>query len=145
MDVATHSSGESYKMKVRLQASGGDVNVEISDLERSVFVGSHLPTECPFEGTTFQKVDSPPVKFKVSLDASGKFQSLTLASGMNVFQKNLAKGWAQNLQIDVGKVRAGEKAFKSDEVICLNHFMRENSNPYNFKYSRQKSEKFNCT
>ena len=118
-------------MKVRLQASGGDVNVEISDLERSVFVGSHLPTECPFEGTTFQKVDSPPVKFKVSLDASGKFQSLTLASGMNVFQKNLAKGWAQNLQIDVGKVRAGEKAFKSDEVICLNHFVRENSNPYN--------------
>merc|ERR1712045_262736 len=38
MDVATHSSGESYKMKVRLQASGRNLNVEISDLERSMFV-----------------------------------------------------------------------------------------------------------
>ena len=117
MDVATHTSGESYKMKVRLQASGRDLNVEISDLERSMFVGGHLPMEDPFENTNYIKVDmASPVKFKVTLDSAGKFQSLTLASGMNVFQKNLAKGWAQNLQVDAGKIRSGEKSFKTEEV-----------------------------
>ena len=117
MDVATHSSGESYKMKVRLQASGRNLNVEISDLERSMFVGGHLPTEDPFENTNYVKVDmATPVKFKVTLDSAGKFQSLTLASGMNVFQKNLAKGWAQNLQVDAGQISQGKKAFKSEEV-----------------------------
>lgn len=120
MDVATHSSGESYKMKVRLQASGRNLNVEISDLERSMFVGGHLPTEDPFENTNYVKVDmANPVKFKVTLDSSGKFQSLTLASGMNVFQKNLAKGWAQNLQVDAGQIRQGKKAFQSEEVSYL--------------------------
>ena len=111
-------------MKVRLQVSGADMNVEISDLERSVFVGGHLPTEDPFASTTYTKVDSNPVKFKVTLGADGKFRSLTLNSGMNIFQKNLAKGWAQNLQIDVGQISSGSKAFKSEEVLqFLRHFM----------------------
>merc|ERR1739842_95133 len=44
MDVATHTSGEQYKMKVRLQVAGTKLNVKISDIKHSIFVGGHLPT-----------------------------------------------------------------------------------------------------
>merc|ERR1712223_836181 len=49
MDVATHSAGEQYTMKVQLQVKGKKLNMKISDLKRAIFVGGHLPTDNPFE------------------------------------------------------------------------------------------------
>merc|ERR1711997_669723 len=56
MDVATHSSGEKYKMKVRMQVAGANLNIKISDLQRSMHVGGHLPNEDPFANTKFEPV-----------------------------------------------------------------------------------------
>jgi hypothetical protein len=76
MDVATHSSGEQYKMKVRLQVAGSKLNVKISDIKHSIFVGGHLPTDDQYAGTKFEAVDGVESLFSVQLDNNGLFQSV---------------------------------------------------------------------
>merc|ERR1711963_756742 len=116
MDVATHSSGEQYKMKVRVQVSGTKLNVKISDIKRSMFVGGHLPTDDQFANTKFEPA-SMEIAFSVQLDSNGLFQSVTVPSGLPIFQKNLVRGWANQLQINAGKISAEgmPTAFKSEE------------------------------
>jgi len=117
MDVATHSSGEKYKMKVRMQVAGANLNIKISDLQRSMHVGGHLPNEDPFANTKFEPVSDIEIAFKVMLDANGLFHCVTVPSGMPIFQKNLVKGWANQLQVNAEKIKelGMPAAFKSEE------------------------------
>merc|ERR1712228_1124095 len=62
MDVATHSSGEQYKMKVRLQVAGSKLNVKIADIK-------------------FEAVDGVESLFSVQLDSNGLFQSVDVPAG----------------------------------------------------------------
>lgn len=81
-----------------------------------MYVGGHLPTDIPYANTKFTKVGDVSIKFSVSLDSDGKFSSLTMPSGLPVFQKNLVKGWAAMLQVNSGEIKKGHLAFKSTEV-----------------------------
>merc|ERR1712223_49133 len=117
MDVATHSAGEQYKMKVRIQSAGNKLNVKISDLKRSMHVGGHLPAEDPFAKTKFEPVADIEIAFSIKLDSNGLFESVKVPSGMPIFQKNIVKGWANQLQINSGKIKESgfPTAFKSEE------------------------------
>jgi len=117
MDVATHSAGEQYKMKVRIQSAGNKLNVKISDLKRSMHVGGHLPAEDPFAKTKFEPVADIEIAFSIKLDSNGLFESVKVPSGMPIFQKNIVKGWANQLQINAGKIKESgfPTAFKSEE------------------------------
>merc|ERR1711899_223061 len=118
MDVATHSAGEQYTMKVQLQVKGKKLNMKISDLKRAVFVGGHLPTDNPFETKAKFEPDSDiEVKFSIELGDNGLFKSLVVPSGMPIWQKNLVKGWANQLQINAASIkeRGMPSAFKSEE------------------------------
>merc|ERR1711899_45870 len=118
MDVATHSAGEQYTMKVQLQVKGKKSNMKISDLKRAVFVGGHLPTDNPFETKAkFEPVSDMEAKFSIELGDNGLFKSLVVPSGMPIWQKNLVKGWANQLQINAASIkeRGMPSAFKSEE------------------------------
>jgi hypothetical protein len=63
-------------MKVRLQVAGSKLNVKISDIKHSIFVGGHLPTDDQYAGTKFEAVDGVESLFSVQLDNNGLFQSV---------------------------------------------------------------------
>jgi hypothetical protein len=92
MDVATHSSGEQYKMKVRLQVAGTKLNVKISDIKHSIFVGGHLPTDDQYAGTKFEPVEGVESLFSVQLDSNGLFQSVDVPAGFSIWQKKFGQG-----------------------------------------------------
>ena len=85
-----------------------------------MYVGGHQPRENIYDKTTFKKIDGISIYFSVSLDSNGLFQSLTIPSGMEKYQINLIKGWANQLQVNAGEIRKGNLAFKSQEVkFCM--------------------------
>ena len=95
---------------------------QISDLKRSMHVGGHLPAEDPFAKTKFEPVADIEIAFSIKLDSNGLFESVKVPSGMPIFQKNIVKGWANQLQINSGKIKESgfPTAFKSEEVnSCL--------------------------
>ena len=86
-----------------------------------MYIGRHLPNENPYEDQTFVKVPQE-IKFAVTNGADGKFESLTMPSGLNTGLRNLIKGWANMLQIAVPP--SGQKAFKSNEVSIALGFIK---------------------
>ena len=90
-------------------------------MKRAVFVGGHLPTDNPFEKTKFEPVNDIEIKFSVELGDNGLFKSVKVPSGMPIFQKNLVKGWANQLQINAAKIKETgmPTAFKSQEVLLI--------------------------
>jgi hypothetical protein len=82
----------------------------------SQYVGAVDVHENPFDSTTYTPVPSAKMSFSLTSDDDGKFKSLSVQSGLSVFQKNLIKGWATQLQINAGEIRRGSKAFVSTEV-----------------------------
>jgi hypothetical protein len=79
-------------------------------------VGGHDSRVSPFDSTQFKKVKDVEVSFSIALNSDGKFQSLTMPSGLTIFQKNLVKGWAAQLQINSGEIKKGNRGFVSTEV-----------------------------
>ena len=59
--------------------------------------------------------DSKP--FAVNLDDDGLFKSMVLPDAPKR-EQNVMKSWAAMLQVNRKKIRAGEKAFVSEEVSC---------------------------
>ena len=53
---------------------------QISDLQRALYVGGHLPNEDPFVNTRFEP-DSLEIAFSIQLDSNGLFQSVKVAPG----------------------------------------------------------------
>merc|ERR1711881_8544 len=55
--------------------------------------------------------------FSIELGDNGLFKSLVVPSGMPIWQKNLVKGWANQLQINAASIkeRGMPSAFKSEE------------------------------
>jgi hypothetical protein len=104
-------------MKVRLQVAGTKLNVKISDIKHSIFVGGHLPTDDQYAGTKFEAVEGVESLFSVQLDSNGLFQSVDVPAGFSIWQKNLVKGWANQLQVNAGKIQQEgfPTAFKSEE------------------------------
>jgi len=82
----------------------------------SQYVGAMNTHEDPFAGTTYTPVGADSMSFSITSDDDGKFKSLSHAPGMSVFQQNLIKGWAAQLQINAGEISRGKKAFTSSEV-----------------------------
>jgi hypothetical protein len=121
MDVSTHTTGEAYKMKTRVQKSGQTLNVEMKDVQRSMFVGAHLPKELPYMDDT--KTKWTPVaqggKFSVTFNSEGKFQSLTIPSALDSkpFIKNVIKGWANIFQVNYGKYVSSGKQERAYSVM----------------------------
>ena len=91
---------------------------QISDIKHSIFVGGHLPTDDQYAGTKFEAVDGVESLFSVQLDSNGLFQSVDVPAGFSIWQKNLVKGWANQLQVNAGKIQQEglPTAFKSEEV-----------------------------
>ena len=94
----------------------------MKDVQRSMFVGAHLPKELPYMDSA--KTKWTPVqrggKFSVTFDSDGKFQSLTIPSDvLPGWVKNVMKGWANIFQVNYGKyVSSGkqERAYSVMEV-----------------------------
>ena len=95
----------------------------MKDVQRSMFVGAHLPKELPYMDSA--KTKWTPVakggKFSVTFDSEGKFQSLTIPSALDSkpWMKNVMKGWANIFQVNYGKyVSSGkqERAYSVMEV-----------------------------
>jgi hypothetical protein len=82
----------------------------------SQYVGAVDVHGSPFAGTTYTSVPVGPMSFSITSDDDGKFKSLAVQSGLSIFQKNLIKGWAAQLQINAGEIKRGSKAFVSTEV-----------------------------
>ena len=91
---------------------------QISDIKHSIFVGGHLPTDDQFADTKFDAVTGVESLFSVQLDSNGLFQSVDVPAGFSIWQKNLVKGWANQLQVNAGKIKQEglPSAFKSEEV-----------------------------
>jgi hypothetical protein len=85
-------------------------------LKISQYVGAVNVHGNPFDSTTYTDVPVGPMSFSLTSDDDGKFQSLSVQSGLSIFQKNLIKGWAAQLQINAGEIKRGKKAFVSTEV-----------------------------
>jgi hypothetical protein len=115
MDHSPHMSGSNYKMKVRVQVSGKTLNVQISDIQMTQYVGPVDVHGNPFDSTSYTNVPAGPMSFSVTSDDDGKFKSLNVQSGLTTFQKNLIRGWAAQLQINAGEIKRGNKAFVSTE------------------------------
>jgi len=120
MDVSTHTTGEAYKMKTRVQKNGQTLNVEMKDVQRSMFVGAHLPKELPYMDSA--KTKWTPVqrggKFSVTFDSDGKFQSLTIPSDVPPgWVKNVMKGWANIFQVNYGKYVSSGKQERAYSVM----------------------------
>jgi hypothetical protein len=64
----------------------------------SQYVGAVDVHGSPFAGTTYTPIQAGPMSFSLTGDEDGKFKSLAVQSGLSVFQKNLIKGWAAQLQ-----------------------------------------------
>ncbi len=82
----------------------------------SQYVGAVDVHGNPFDNTNYTPVPAGKMSFSLTSDDDGKFKSLNVPSGLSVFQKNLIKGWAAQLQINAGEIRRGSKAFVSTEV-----------------------------
>ena len=104
---------------------------QISDVTRSMHVGGHLPNEDPFANTRFE-ADSISVAFSIQLDSNGLFQSVTVPGGIPVFLKNLVRGWANQLQVNAGKItqQGLPSAFKSAEVIEISKSLFRTARPF---------------
>ncbi len=84
-----------------------------------MYIGKTDPQSDVFGQTNYKPFDNNnPVKFSVNLDGDGKFRSLAMQSGLSVFQKNLIKGWAAQLQVNSGQIKKGDRGFVSREVGC---------------------------
>ena len=55
--------------------------------------------------------------FAVNLDDDGLFKSMVLPDAPKR-EQNIMRAWAAMLQVNRKKIRAGEKAFVSEEVSC---------------------------
>ena len=53
--------------------------------------------------------------FAINLDDNGLFESMVLPDAPKR-QQNIMRAWAAMLQINKGKIQAGERAFTSEEV-----------------------------
>ena len=82
----------------------------------SQYVGAVDVNGNPFDSTTYTPVPATKMTFSLTSDDDGKFKSLSVPSGLSIFQKNIIKGWATQLQINAGEIRRGSKAFVSTEV-----------------------------
>ena len=91
----------------------------MKDVEKSMFVGGHLPTENPYSDAKVKwtKVGET-VKFKIDTE-HGKVKSITIPSQMSVEFKNLCKGMANMFQLNGAPYAQGESAYKSTEVSHL--------------------------
>ena len=83
----------------------------------SQYVGAVDVHGNPFDSTTYTAVPVGPMSFSLTSDEDGKFKSLSVQNGLSIFQKNLIKGLAAQLQINAGEIRRGKKAFVSTEVF----------------------------
>ena len=100
------------------------VYFQMKDVEKSMFVGGHLPTENPYSDAKVKwtKVEQT-VKFKIDTE-NGKVKSITIPSQMSVEFKNLCKGMANMFQLNGKPFAMGESAYKSTEVSYLhNNFL----------------------
>jgi hypothetical protein len=77
-----------------------------------------LPTDDQFAATKFDAVEGVESLFSVQLDSNGLFQSVDVPAGFSIWQKNLVKGWANQLQVNAAKIQQEglPTAFKSEEV-----------------------------
>ena len=81
----------------------------------SQYVGAVDVHSNAFDQTTYTSVPVGPMSFSVTSDENGIFKALSVKDGLSIFQKNLIKGWATQLQINAGEIRSGKKAFVSTE------------------------------
>ena len=63
------------------------------------YVGAHEAKAWPYDSTTWTPVQADPPAFAVQLDSDGLFQELIVPSGASVFQRNLMRAWASQLQV----------------------------------------------
>ena len=92
----------------------------MKDVQRSMFVGAHLPKELPYMDSA--KTKWTPVqrggKFSVTFDSEGKFQSLTIPSDVPPgWVKNVMKGWANIFQVNYGKYMSSGKQERAYSVM----------------------------
>ncbi len=93
----------------------------------SQYVGAVNTHHDAFADTIYTPIGANPMSFSITSDDDGKFKSLSHAPGLTIFQQNLIKGWAAQLQINAGEISRGNKAFISTEVrLALKN--------YRFKY-----------
>ena len=85
------------------------------------YVGPHDTKTWPFDDLNYVEGDNPnPPAFAVNLDDNGLFKSMVLPDAPLQVQ-NIMRSWAGQLQINTGKIKAGEKSFVSEEVIAHWH------------------------
>lgn len=114
MDHATHTSGENFRMTVRMQVHGNTLNVELSSISNTQFVGKHEPTSNPFANTNYKQIPET-ITFSIELTDDHLFKRVSMSPELTYFERNIVRGWASQLQINSPKVQAQEKAFKSTE------------------------------
>ncbi len=85
----------------------------------SQYVGAVNTHKDEFADTIYTPIGAKPMSFSITSDDDGKFKSLNHAPGLTIFQQNLIKGWAAQLQINAGEISRGNKAFTSTEVSWI--------------------------
>nr|WQH82008.1 vitellogenin [Caligus rogercresseyi] len=116
MDHAPHSSGFAYKHLTTMQVHGDTIKVKLSDVEFSQFNGKHEEGgNYPFDHTNFVATNRDIPPFQVSLDSHGLFKSLTVGPRLTLFQRNMIRGWAQKLQLNMDKIKDHGHGFSHEE------------------------------
>ncbi|CAB4068817.1 unnamed protein product [Lepeophtheirus salmonis] len=115
MDHAPHSSGFAYKHHTTMQVQGDNIKVKLSDVEFSQFNGKHENGEFPFDHTNFVATNRDIPAFEVQLDSHGLFSSLKVGPKLTLFQRNMIRGWAQRLQLNMDKINNHGHGFHSEE------------------------------
>ncbi len=78
-------------------------------------MGAHEAKAWPYDDTVWTDVQADPPPFSIRLDASGLFKELVVPSGSSVFQRNMYRAWASQLQLNAGEIRSGKRGFRSRE------------------------------
>ncbi len=89
--------------------------LQFDNVKFSQYVGAHKANAWPFDETTYTDVPAEPKPFSIKLDSNGLFQELIVPSDYSIVERNMARAWASQLQINAGQIRAGKRGFKSRE------------------------------
>merc|ERR1712045_367057 len=102
MDYAPHLVGGVYRMRTRVQVSNSEqtLNVEITDIKKSEYMGPVDPRNQNTNALTFAPAEQASTKFQVNLNADGTFKDFkTEATDPKV--TNIIRGWASLFQAKV--------------------------------------------
>merc|ERR1712080_498776 len=100
MDYAPHLAGGIYRMKTRVQVSNSEntLNVEISGIKKSEYMGAVDPRNKNTNGMTFSPAQVTTSSFQVNLNADGSFKNFkSAATDPKVL--NVMRGWASFFQL----------------------------------------------